>query len=328
MTEACKILLTILLLPGIGRKTITRNITISENAHFDAEAINNVLKRAAIKCKRIREYSEDEIESAISKATTILENCNNLNINISSFLDDDYPLRLRKIDDPPVLLYYKGNISIINHFKTVAIIGTREPTDFGYRIAVRMGETLTNAGFISISGLALGCDTGGHTGSVDKHGLTVAILANGLDDIYPKANVVLAERILSEGGCIISEYPPYAELQRGYFVDRDRLQAALSDAIFVVETGIEGGTMHTVHFAQKYEKTVYCFNHPEKYKTEAKVLGNQKMILDKIALPVTDSTDVTHMINSISEMAASAPSSSSETASMSEKAQQISMWPI
>ena len=302
MTEQAKIIIALLQLPGIGRKTIYRFVLPSPDLIFNSECVAALTTAAHAKTSRVKVFSDDEILTAMTAAEKVINECNLSDINICSILDSDFPTRLKAIDDPPVILFYRGCMDQINEQKTIAIIGTREPTDFGFRIAIRIGEMMAESGIITVSGLALGCDTGGHTGTINKNGSTVAVLANGLDVIYPKENLGLASEIINLGGCLISEYPPHSEMQRGYFVDRDRLQAALSDAVFVVETDIKGGTMHTVGFAQKYGKPIYCFNHPEKYLSEPKTQGNQKLIAEGVGLPVYSKEQLAEMISSIKKM--------------------------
>ena len=299
MTEQAKLILSLLQLQGVGRKTVKKYLLPGSSASYNLDFITEIVNSAHSRTSRVREYSSDEITSAMKAADHIIAACNKYHIKVVSLNDPDFPTRLKQIDDPPVLLYYRGNINLFNENKTIAIIGTREPTNYGYRIAERIGETMTESGIVTVSGLALGCDTGGHTGSVNKNGYTSAILANGLDVIYPKENQKLASNILELGGCIISEYPPCIEVQRGFFVDRDRLQAALSDAVFVVETDIRGGTMHTVEFAEKYGKQVYCFNQPQKFLSEPKTLGNQKLIREGVAKPIYSKEELKALISAI-----------------------------
>lgn len=286
MTDQAKVILSLLQLSGIGRKTVYKYMLPTSSSFFTIECISKLISEAQKKTSRVKDFTTDEISGAMETVDKIIDDCERCNIKISSIFDSDFPERLKKIDDPPVILFYRGNIEQLNEQKTIAIIGTREPTDYGFRIAVRIGEMMADSSITTVSGLALGCDTGGHTGTINRNGTTIAILANGLDEIYPKENQGLASEIIDLGGCIISEYPPHAEIQRGFFVDRDRLQAALSDAVFVVETDVKGGTMHTVGFAKKYGKRVYCFNHPDKYLSEPKTHGNQKLISEGAALPV------------------------------------------
>lgn len=300
ITESGKVVLSLLQMPGIGRKTVIQHCCIEPETKCDLTSLRRIIEYARKNNSRIKQSDTETINSAVSKATQIIETCEKYNIKIISYVDTNYPERLFSSDDPPAILYYIGSIDFLNQGKkAVAIIGTLTPTDLGSRIAIRIGERIAEAGFISVSGLALGCDTGGHTGSINKSGLSVAILANGLEKVYPEENTDLAKKITEHGGCIISEYPPETIMQRGYFVDRDRLQAALSDAIFVVETDIQDGTMHTVSFGRKYGKPIYCFKHPENYLSIPVTQGNQKLIIDGTAIPIGDKDDIANFISDI-----------------------------
>lgn len=293
ITEKGKIALSMLQLPGIGRKTVSRFCELTDHVRCDADTLCGILNAAKQKSGRIKIPDEAAIVSAIRKADQIAENCARLGIQVLSFCDEAYPSRLSVIDDPPVILYALGSLSCLSpENKSIAVIGTLNPTVLGYRIAIRIGERIAEEGFVSVSGLALGCDTGGHTGTVQRDGRSVAILANGLDTVYPDANRDLARKILDCGGCLLSEYPPYTEMQRGYFVDRDRLQAALSDAIFVVETEEQDGTMHTVSFGVRYGKPIYCFRHADDFPAAPSIEGNRKLILEGTAIPVRDQEDI------------------------------------
>jgi DNA processing protein len=136
-------------------------------------------------------------------------------------------------------------------------------------------------GFVIVSGLAKGCDTVAHRGCLDAHGKTVAILGGGIDYIYPKENRPLADEILNTGGCLLSEYKPGMKPQPSFFVERDRLQSGLSQAVIVIETDVKGGSMHTVGFALSQNRLVACLGgHSGKYLSHPKVQGTKLLISD------------------------------------------------
>ena len=119
-----------------------------------------------------------------------------------------YPNELRNIYDAPSKLYVLGNIEILNK-KGIAIVGSRNATEYGKKVAIRISKELSQNGINIISGLALGIDTYAHMGSIlaNSKGKTIAVLGSGIDVIYPKQNVELARKIIQSGGCIVSEYP-------------------------------------------------------------------------------------------------------------------------
>jgi DNA processing protein len=220
--------------------------------------------------------SKNDWSNAQNNAQKIFDISEALGIKIVNYFDENYPSRLRSISDPPQILYYKGDIDFLSKNLTIAVVGTREPTEYGMRAAESLGELLANCDIPVVSGLASGCDAYAQQGCVN----------NGLDHIYPKQNENLSCQILSEKGCLISEYPPGVRSTRFSFVDRDRLQSGLSDGIIVVETGVKGGTMHTVNYSLKQNRLLGCVSHPPEYLTLPQSSGNQVLISERKATPI------------------------------------------
>lgn len=283
-----KIVLVLMQLKGISKKTILKSFSLSPGMECNLGTLRSVIEKAEIEDGRVKSFSEKEIKVAIDKADEIIDQSSALDINIVTYLDKGYPQRLRLISDPPAILYYKGNISCLNEMNVVAIIGTREPTEYGVKIARNLGSSFGKRNYVVVSGLAVGCDMYGHEGCLDEHGKTVAVMPCGLDRIYPASNKSLAMRILEMGGGLISEYPVGTKVFKSLFVERDRLQSGLSDGIMVVETGERGGTMHTVNYALDYDRVLACYNHPSRFMSEPKTFGNQKLIKEGKAMAVGD----------------------------------------
>lgn len=280
------IVLALMQLKGISRKTILKNFILHPNMDCSIDTMKAVIERANIENGKIKNYSDEEIEDAISKANSIIEESLEQNIKTITYLDEDYPKRLRNISDPPTVLYYKGNIKCLNEMNVVAIIGTRKPTEYGIKIARNLGSSFGKRNYVVVSGLALGCDMYGHMGCLDENGKTMAVMPCGLDTVYPAKNKLLAKEILEKGGGLISEYPIKTRVFKNFFVERDRLQSGLSDGVLVVETGESGGTLHTVGYALEYKRILACYKHPTKYLAESKTFGNQKLIREGKALPI------------------------------------------
>jgi len=232
------------------------------------------------------------MKNSFSRATAVMEASKKSGIRLVGFYDKLYPSRLRQISDPALVLSIKGEVTKLNELVAVAIVGTREPSNFGYRAGVRLGSFFGEAGCNVISGLANGCDTAAHIGCLAVGGVTTAVMSHGLDMVYPKENKVLAEEILHQGGLLISEYFIGQRPQNSFFVERDRIQAALAKAVVVVETDIKGGTMHTVKFATDYNRPVIAINHPAQHLTHPKTQGNQYLIKSGTALPLTDTASL------------------------------------
>ena len=189
---------------------------------------------------------------------TLAARCRNMGIRILPFDDADYPLAFSRIPDMPLVLYCTGDARWLNEPGAVGIVGSRKPTEYGLNAAADIGEALAKSGAVIVSGLADGLDSAGHRAAV-KHGCpTIGVLGVPIDRTYPAANVELRHKI-EQKGCVISEYPPRSEgVGPNGFLQRNRLIAALSSALLVVEAQEKSGTMSTVAHAERYGKPVFA----------------------------------------------------------------------
>jgi DNA processing protein len=287
-------IITLLQLPNIGRKTVynflmdfSKSLKYSNNhkEYFFSD------QEEVIECFQSgKEFYEkivrENLPSASKKADHIIKFSESLDIKILNIFDKNYPSRLRKIPDPPPIVYTKGNLNCFSKDITIAVVGTRNPTSFGEKAAEKIGGLLARCNIPVVSGLAEGSDSFAQQGCVDQKGETIAVLAHGLDQIYPRQNENLALNIISSNGCLLSEYPPGMRPSRFSFVDRDRLQSGLSDEVIVIETGIKGGTMHTIKFCLEQKRILGCLKHSPEFLGLFQVSGNQKLILDNKAFPI------------------------------------------
>lgn len=184
------------------------------------------------------------------------------NIDILPITAQGYPQLLKEIYDPPICLYVKGNKEILNN-KSIAIVGCRDATDYGKKAAKYFAYNLSNKKINIISGLAKGVDSYAHVGNLCarnediRSGKTVAVVGNGLDRIYPKENEYLANKIIENGGAIISEYPLGTKPDKMNFPARNRIISGMSEGIIVVEAKEKSGTLITVDFALEQGRDVY-----------------------------------------------------------------------
>ena len=297
-------LMALMKLHGIGRRNALRIVNTPPNDP-DPERYRDVFMARAEQAR----VPETELLEAWKRTLEELKKSAAAGIRAFSIHDPVYPARLREIPDPPAVLFVKGDQRALHGPKLIAIVGTREPTTYGETVARRSGKTAVEAGFTVVSGLAHGCDTLAHEGCLDGGGIGIAVMAHGLDKVYPAANRELAARLLDTGGCLVSEYPLGMAAARTSFAERDRIQSGLSDGVFVIETGIKGGTMHTVRFCRDQKRPLACVAHPEKLLTEEKTRGNQQMIADGWAAPVPDGPTLLAFLNG----SVSAPSRKSLT---------------
>lgn len=236
-----------------------------------------------------------ESRVAWDKAEEILNKCEDGGITAIALGDPLYPRRLKELQIGSQyslcgfcpILFCKGSTAGLNAANTVAVVGTRTPTERGGEMARLIGRALAEKDVAVVSGLALGCDTEGHLGCLEAGGIGIAVLAHGLDQIYPKANTELAERLINGGGCLVSEYRPGIHPDRRKFAYRDRIQSGLSDAILVVETPEKDGTMQTADFAKRQGKALACVVYPATLMRLPQPAGND-LLLKKGAHKVTN----------------------------------------
>ena len=167
-----------------------------------------------------------------------------LNIKVISMKDEKYPERLKQIAQPPVFLYYRGDISLAGKEKIIAVVGTRKPTVYGKNSCERIVDELTEGDVTTISGLALGIDTVCHKRTLQKGGKTIAVVGSGLDVVYPYENKKYWEEI-GEKGLLLSEFPPETPPNAYNFPRRNRIIAGLSRGVTVIESKSKGGSLIT-----------------------------------------------------------------------------------
>jgi len=170
-----------------------------------------------------------------------------------------YPDLLKRIADPPSVLYCRGNISLLSTF-CFAVVGTRNVSEYGRQVSAELAGNLAAGGITVVSGLALGVDAIAHRAALDAAGRTVAVLGAGVDDacIGPPSNRPLAQRILHEGGCIVSEYPAGFGAHPRTFPARNRIISGLSHGILVIEADRQSGSLITARCALEQDRDVFA----------------------------------------------------------------------
>lgn len=214
-------------------------------------------------------------------------------INSCTKTDACYPKQLSAVSSAPETLYYMGDISLCDS-EVIAVIGKRDADERYLKIAERIGSIVAQEGYTVLNGLAIGCDTKALEGATAEGGKVIAVMPGGLDDIYPKSNRILAEKILECGGCLLSEYPCGVRPQKFTFVQRDRIQAMLAHKVLVIEAEKNGGTMYTATFARKLQKPLGCFSEKSGRQTP---IGNQFLLDNHLADAVCDTDDLKGFIS-------------------------------
>ena len=210
-------------------------------------------------------------------------------ITTVTFGSGKYPIQLTQLDDPPALLFCKGNTDLLSTPKSIAVVGTRKNTQLGELIAQKTVEHFANRGFCVVSGLAHGIDAIAHRAALKFNAHTIAVLVD-VNNVSPPGNRDLAQKIIDQNGLLISENPPGIKSVPGLFVKRDRIQAGLGLAVFAIETSVDGGTMHAVKTASLLDRPIYvpdpkAAGYPD--LTISAIGGTQALIKDGLATPYT-----------------------------------------
>lgn len=185
-----------------------------------------------------------------------LHRINDMNIRVVTLDDQLYPSQLLTIADPPVILYYRGDISAA--FKPcLAIVGARQATEYGRRAAREISRLLVSHGVVVVSGLARGIDSEAHRGVIQEGGQTLAVLGSGVDVIYPPEHKRLYEDVV-HNGAVISEFPVHTTPQPGHFPRRNRIISGLSKGVIIIEARLKSGALITADFALEQDRDVFA----------------------------------------------------------------------
>jgi DNA processing protein len=224
-----------------------------------AQKVLNAKKSQLLKIPGIGEKTANEIieSNTLHDAETELNYTLKNNINVLSYLNENFPFRLNRYPDAPTVLYYKGNANL-NKEKILSIVGTRAITQYGQEIIEKLICDLKHLDILIVSGLAYGVDAAAHKQCVKEEIETVGVLGHGLDIIYPSLHKGIAKSMIERGG-LITEYGINTRPDRENFPQRNRIVAGLCDALVVIETKAEGGSMITAQYAFDYNKDVFAF---------------------------------------------------------------------
>lgn len=208
-----------------------------------------------------------------------------MNIKEIEYENNLYPKALREIKKPPKKLYVLGDEAILNN-ESVAIIGSRNCTEYGVRMAKEFARDLAQNGVTIVSGMAKGIDSAAHIGAIEVQGKTIAVLGSGFNHIFPDKEVF--EKILKYGGAVITEYEPDVEVFPQGFRDRNRIVAGLGIGVLVVEAKEKSGTGITAEYAKQFNRKIFCV--PHRIGDEAGIGTNR--LIKRGAMLVTEVQDL------------------------------------
>ena len=268
---------------GLGSVNIIKILKYCKSNNINnIYELKNIDLSKVVSCKLaniIEMYLDTDIDNLYKNMKNLIDDYKKDDIFCMCINDDKYPKILKESTNPPVILYCKGNIDLLNS-NCVAVIGTRENTTLGEKVAIKTIEFLVKNDFTIVSGLAKGIDSISHITTLKNKGKTIAIIPL-IDSIYPGENKALDNEILLNNGLLMSEEKPNTKFFSAHLVKRDRIQSGLSNAVFVIETSIKGGSMHATNDALKLKRPVFTpniYKLDDKYQCLKQVEGIKNLI--------------------------------------------------
>ena len=243
------ILLALLSARGIGPKKA--NAILKSLKSYDLEDLET-----AIETILAPKLDPQEWKALLCTGNDMFSRSIEAGINVIDFLSESYPSLLKRLENPPLAIFVKGHPSAMTTQLPVAIVGSRSPSTYAEQHGKSISQIVSCKASAVISGLAIGCDTIAHREALLNCVPTVAVVAHGLDTIYPKANAKLATQIIESGGCLVSEYPVGIPPRPNQFIARDRIQAGLSHAGVLLQSSSSGGSMHAMRSLQKIRAAI------------------------------------------------------------------------
>ncbi len=278
-------ILALKLIPKIGNITAKKLIEhfndIEELFSLSSKQLQNHYGLSPLLANTINKYKTE----ALLKAEREIKIAEQNNINVITIIEPDYPSKLKECIDAPICIFVNGEIPLLD--KSIAFVGTRKASFYGREVVEKLIQEINSLSPVIVSGLATGIDTCAHKAALRNDLPTIAVLGQGLSNIYPAENYELATEIIKKGGCLITEYfydePPL----KPHFPERNRIIAGLSDGVVVVQTRERGGALITANIAFSYDRSVFavpgnindplaqgCLNLIKNYKAEIITEGN------------------------------------------------------
>ena len=236
-------------LDGLKYQRLREHISLSELVRLPESTLRNIgfTERQAF---LLAQESGAKVQSALrwlDQAT---------NHHVITYADKNYPALLKQTKQPPLLLFVKGDPQLLSQ-QQLAMVGSRQPTPTGRKVAFNFAAELTQQGYLVTSGMARGIDSESHKGALSAGGLTIAVLGHGLEQVYPTSNKALAQAI-AEQGALVSEYFPDVQARAEFFPQRNRIVVGLSIGTIVVEAALKSGTLISANLAAEYSRDVFA----------------------------------------------------------------------
>ncbi|WP_417582218.1 DNA-processing protein DprA [Nitrincola sp.] len=241
--------------PGLGPATLAK---LTAAGYTPADILTQRLPdRVRLRTDTRHFFKSNSVEKLYRYADQLLQVAESLELQVIGFDGPDYPPLLRQIDDPPPVLWLRGDVKLL-FCPQLAIVGSRKPSRSGLQSALQLSASLASAGFVITSGLAQGVDAAAHQGALNVAKPTLAVLGSSPELIYPRCNTRLAEAILAQGGALVSEFPPGTKPRPEHFPRRNRIISGLSVGTLVVEAALRSGSLITARLAMEQGREVFA----------------------------------------------------------------------
>lgn len=245
---------------GLGVASTAARIVLEKG--LDAKALYQMDLTALVQLELLAPRLCRKLKALpLTAAYNVLEDCVQKGYSVITPEDDNYPRQFYALQDPPLVVYAQGNVALLgqmHNLPVLTVVGTRSASEYGSRVAENMSYDLAKAGFIIVSGLALGIDSYAHSGALRAGKRTVAVLGSGLDTDYPPQSAPMRKQILATGGVVLTELEPSVPVRGAYFPARNRLLAGLSQGVLVVEAPQRSGALLTASHALEQGKEVFA----------------------------------------------------------------------
>ena len=294
--HCCQLLLSLLLLQGIDRGAARRIFAGRESLPEDPDQLLELVARSDL-ASSVRSDIE-HCSHAWDVSIKLLDSLPAKSLELIPCSSSRFPEPLQRIDDAPVLLFVRGSVEVLQRH-CIAVIGSRSADAVGQQMAATVGRHCAVSGYPVVSGLAAGCDAAAHRGCIDGGEPTVAFLAHGLDHVFPPENRSLADQIVAEGGALVSEYLPDHESHPDRFIERDRLQSGLSSGVILIQSELQGGSMHTMRFARQHKRPMAVVVAPDPDFSGELYAGNRRWIDEGDVFAIENPGDLEGFLESV-----------------------------
>lgn len=269
---------------------LPHNARTSEILHtYGGSALNAAKAMRDGECQLSAAEKQRVERTRTREVRALINECERLGIRIITLDDEEYPAQLRDISDPPIVLFVKGSLMPLKIMPALAVVGPRQPSEYGRKVCERLCAESAGDGVAIISGIAVGIDACAHRCAVNNGGFTAAVLGCGLMVNYPGENEELKEAILQSGGALISELLPYASVSQGYFKHRNRIISGLAGAALIVEASSHSGALLTAAHAAKQGRALLCVPPQDIF---AERFSGLSQLLSQGAIPVCSICDL------------------------------------